>query len=314
MRYEPASSSNRVRSRKKVWLTTSIIGLFISSSLRRKILGTILVLSLVAAGVTQHRASAQGPGIGLLWTDVALLVVYGFAGMIVWKQRSPRAITAAMVGVQIGLVVGAVQIANHLIEAFVPPRPFALIITPVLLTLALLGAAGAAAWQRTGSLVLAVISGVCCAIVATLITLCFAISFNLLFVARVDWRLREAFAASGIIDRAGFRVRNILEASAEILVRMPLLAICLALVGAIIQAWMSRESRRALLLAARFLAPLVFAIGAAALWHANAIEPAARPPFVLSGVLLTGVALCVAYPICSAFHGSTIGSRSAGNS
>ena len=276
------------------------------------ILGTILVLSLVAAGVMQHRASAQDSGIGLLWTDVALLVVYGFAGMIVWKQRSPSAITAAMVGAQIGLVVGAVQIANHLIEAFVPTRPFVLVISPVLLTLALLGTAGAAAWERTGSLALAVISGVCCAIVATLITLCLAISFNQLFALRVDWQLREAFAASGMIDRAGFRVRNILEASSEILVRMPLLAICLAFAGAIIQAWMSRESRRAIVLATRFLTPFVFAVGAAALWHANTIERAARPPFVLSGVLLTGVALCSAYPIWSAFR--TGRSRGAGNS
>jgi hypothetical protein len=278
------------------------------------ILGTILVLSLVAAGVMQHRASAQGSGIGLLWTDIALLVAYGFAGTIVWKQRSPSAITAAMVGAQIGLAVGAVQIANHLIEAFVPTRPFVLVISPVLLTLALLGTAGAAAWERTGSLVLAVISGICCAIVATLITLCFAISFNLLLALRVDWQLREAFAGSGMIDRADFRVRNILEASSEILVRMPLLAICLAFAGAIIQAWMSRESRRALVLTARFLAPFVFALGAAALWHANAIERAARPPFVLSGVLLTGIALCAAYPIWSAFHGSTGMSGSAGNS
>src|SRR5215467_2826038 len=136
----------------------------------------------------QHRASAQGSGIGLLWTDVAWLVVYGFAGMIVWKQRSPSAITAAMVGAQIGLIAGAVQIANHLIEAFIPTRPFVLVIGPVLLTLGLLGTAGAAAWARTGSLMLAVISGVCSAIVAALITLCFAISFNLLFAARVDWK------------------------------------------------------------------------------------------------------------------------------
>ena len=278
------------------------------------ILGTILVLSLVAAGVIQNRASAQGSGIGLLWTDVALLVVYAFAGMILWKQTFPSAITAAMVGAQIGLAVGAVQIANHLIEAFVPTRPFVLIISPVLLTLALTGTAGAAAWQRTGSLVMAVISGVCCAMVATLITLCFAISFNMLFAARVDWQLREAFAASGMIDRVAFRVRNILEASSEILVRMPLLAICLALAGAVIQAWMSRESRRAIVLATRFLAPSVFAVGAAALWHANTIERAARPLFVLSGVLLTGVALSAAYPIWSAFHGSTSRSRSAENS
>jgi hypothetical protein len=269
------------------------------------ILGTILVLSLVAAGVVQHRASTQGSGVGLLWMDIALLVVYGFAGMLVWKQKSTSAITATTVGAQLGLAVGAVAIANHLIEAFVPARPFVLIISPVLLTLALLGMAGAAAWERTGSFVLAVIGGVCCALVAALITLCFAISFNLSFAARVDWQLREAFAASGMIDRAGFRVKNILEASSEILVRMPLLAICLAFAAAVIQAWMSRESRRALVLVARFLAPFVFAVGAAALWHANSIDRAARPPFVLSGVLLTGVALCAAYPIWSVFHGST---------
>ena len=149
------------------------------------VLGTILVLSLVAAGVVRHRTSAQGPGIGLLLTDVALLVAYAFAGMVVWKLRSPNAIIAAMVGAEIGLVLGAVQIANHLIEAFVPTRPFVLIISPVLLTLALLGAAGAAAWERTGSLVPAVISGVCCAIVATVITLCFAIYLGSVFEYRL---------------------------------------------------------------------------------------------------------------------------------
>ena len=277
------------------------------------VLGAILVLSLITAGVLEHRASAQGAGIGLLSADAALLLVYGFAGVLLWKQRSPSAIAAAMVGAQIGLVVGAVGIANHLIEAFVPARSFVLIISPVLLTLALLGMAGAAAWERTGSLLLAVVGGVCCAMLATIITLCFAISFNLLFAARVDWQLREAFAASGMIDRAGFRVRNILEASSEILVRLPLLAICMASAGAVIHIWMSRESRRAVLLAATFLAPMVFVAGAAALWHANAIERAARPPFVLSGVLLTGISLCTAYPIWSAVHGSTARSRGAGN-
>jgi hypothetical protein len=278
------------------------------------ILGTILVFSLVATGVMQHHTSAQGSGVGLLWTDVALLTVYGFAGILVWKQRSPSAITAATVGAQIGLVVGAVGIANHLIEAFVPARPFVLIISPVLLTLALLGMAGAAAWERTESLLLAVTGGVCCAIVATLTTLSFAISFNLLFATRVDWQLREAFAASGMVDHAGFRVRNILEASSEILVRMPLLALSLAVAGAVIHAWMSRESRRALVLAAGILTPFVFAVGATALWHANAIERAARPPFVLLGLALTGVALCAAYPVWSAFHDSTRTSRTGGNS
>ena len=268
------------------------------------ILGTLLVLSLVVVGVVHHPASVQDSGSGLLRMDVALLLVYGIAGVVVWKQRAGNPNTAAaIVGAQIGLLLGAVQIANHLIEAFIPIRPFVLIISPVLLMLALLGTAGAAAWGLTRSLVLAVTSGVSCAIVATLITLSFAISFNLFFAARVDWQLREAFAASGMIDSGGFRVRNILEASSEILVRMPLFAICLAFAGAVIHAWMSRESRR-IAIAASFLAPLTFAVGASALWHANAIERAARPPFVMSGVLLSGVALCTVYPIWSILRGS----------
>ena len=272
------------------------------------------MLSLVATGVMQHRTSAQGSGVNLFWTDVAYLVLYGFAGVLVWKQRSPGAITALTVGAQVGFVVGAVGIANHLIEAFVPARPFVLIIGPVMLTLALSGIAGAAAWDRTESLVLAVIGGVCCGIVAALITLCFATSFNLVFVARVDWQLREAFAASGMYDQAGFRVRNILEASSEILLRMPLLALCLSFAGAVVHAWMRRESRRALVLAAGILTPFVFAAGATALWHANAIERAARPPFVISGVALTGIALCAAYPVWSAFYDSTRTPETAENS
>ena len=133
------------------------------------ILGTVLVLLLVATGVMQHHNSAQGAGMSLLWTDVGWLVTYGVAGVLVWKQTSVSAITAATVGAQLGLVVGAVGIANHLIEAFVPARPFVLIISPVMLTLVLLGMAGAAAWERTESLLLAVIGGVCCAIVGTLL-------------------------------------------------------------------------------------------------------------------------------------------------
>jgi hypothetical protein len=265
------------------------------------LLGVLLVLALVGAGVLHHRASIEGSGSGLLGMDAALLLAYGLAGIVVWKQRSRNANTAAIVGAQIGLLLGAAQIGNHLIEAFVPIRPFVLIISPVLLMLALLGAAGAAAWERTRSWVLAVTGGVWCAIVATLIALSFAISFNLLFAERVDWQLREAFAASGMIDPGGFRVRNILEASSEILVRMPLFAICLAFAGAAIHAWMSGTSRR-MAVAAGFLVPLMLAAGASALWYANAIERAARPPFVMSGVLLSGVALCAVYPIWSILH------------
>jgi hypothetical protein len=269
------------------------------------ILGALLVLSLIIGGVVHYPASLRGSGSGLLRMDVALLLLYGLAGIVIWKQGARNATTAAaaIIGAQTGLLLGAVQIANHLIEAFVPNRPFVLVITPVLLMLALLGAAGAAAWQRTRSLVLAVTGGVWCAIVGTLITLSFAISFNLLFAGRVDRQLHDAFVASGMIDPGGFRVRNILEAASEILVRMPLFAIGLALAGAVIQRWVSRESRR-IATAVSLVAPLLFVAGAFALWHANTLERDARPPFVMSGVLLSGLGLCAAYPVWSILRGS----------
>jgi hypothetical protein len=266
------------------------------------VLGTIFVLLLIVAGVTQHPASLEGSGIGLLWTDFAWLAGYCVVGIMVWRRAPASSMTAAVAGAQVGLLVGAVGIANHVIEAFIPARPFVLVISPVLLTLALLGMAGALAWERTESLLLAVIGGICCGMVAALITLGFAISFNLLFASHVDSQLREAFAASGMIDRAGFRVRNILEASSEILLQMPVMAICLAFAGAVIQAWMSRESRRPPVVAFIVLAPFVFVLGVVALRHADTIERAARPPFVLCGVLLTAVALCSAYPIWSALR------------
>jgi hypothetical protein len=84
-----------------------------------------------------------------------------------------------------------------------------------------------------------------------------------------------------MIDQSGFRARNVLEAPPDPLVRISLLAICLTLAGAVIQAWMSRESQRELVLGAGILDTLVFIVGAVALWHANAIERAGRPPFVL---------------------------------
>ena len=195
------------------------------------------------------------------------------------------------------------MIGNHLIEALVPIRPLILVIGPVLIGLALFGAAGAAAWERTRSLMRVATAGIICAVVTTLIALNFATSFNLLFATHVDWQLREAFAASGMIDAGVFRVWNILEASSEILVRMPLVGICSAFAGAVIHGWMSRKSRR-IAIRASLLTPVVFAAGASALWHANTIERAARPPFVMSGVLLSAIALCAAYPIWSTLRGS----------
>jgi hypothetical protein len=265
------------------------------------VLGVLVVLSLIAVGVARHPASIQGAGSALLRMDVALLLVYGIAGIWVWYQRRPEVNTSLSVGAQVGVLLGAVHIANHVIESFVPIRYFVLGISPVFLMLALFGAAGSAAWERTRSIVLAVIAGLWCAIVAMLIALCVAFCVNLAFEARAELRLHAAFAASGMNDPGAFLVKNMLEAASEGLVRMPAFALFLSLIGALANAWITERSRSAAL-AAAWLAPLMFVTGTAALWYANSLERAARPPFVMAGVLLAGVALCGAHPIWSALR------------
>jgi len=258
----------------------------------------IIVLTLMAISVARHPSSLQEVGKRLLWLDVALLLAYGIAATWVQFRRSAGIQVATRLGTIAGLLLGVVLVANHSIELFVPARHFALVISPVLLALALFGATRSAAAERTGSLSLAVAAGVWCAMVGTLVLLCVGFVLGLTLEARVERWLREAFEASGMNDPGGFAVRNMLEAASEALVRMPAVALFLSLFGASASAWISRQSRNVVLVTS-YSAPLIFIGSAAALWYANSLPRAARPPFILPGVLLASVALSAAHPIWS---------------
>jgi hypothetical protein len=265
------------------------------------VFGVLLVLSLIAVGVARHPASVQGAGSGLLQMDIALLLVYGIAGAGVWLERRPKVNLSMRIGARLGVLLGAVHVANHAVESYVPHRPFVLIITPVFLMLALFGAAGSMAWQSTRSPGLSVIAGVWCAITGILITVSVVLSVSLAFEGSAELHMHEAFAASGMKDPGAFLVRNTLEAASEGLVRMPIFAVFLSFIGAISNAGINGASRRTALEAA-CLTPIMFLAGAAALWHADSLERAARPPFVMTGVALAGLALCGAHPIWSALR------------
>jgi hypothetical protein len=265
------------------------------------VLGVVIVLALIAVGVARHPASIQGPGNSFLWMNVTLLLVYGVAAMWVSYQSRADVRTAIRIGAITGLLLGAVHVANHVIELFVPARNFALVICPVFLMFALLGATGSAAWQRTRSVVLAVVAGLWCAVVATVILISVALVLDIAFEARAELPLREAFAASGMNDPGAFLLRNSLEAASEGLVRMPVFALVFSLIGALANAWITQWPRNAVL-AGVWIAPVMFVMGAAALLYANSVERSARPPFVMAGVLLAGVALSVAHPIWSALR------------
>jgi hypothetical protein len=139
--------------------------------------------------------------------------------------------------------------------------------------------------------------------VATLILISVALVLDVVFEARAELPLKESFAASGLSDPGAFLERNSLKAASEGLVRMPVLALVLSLIGALANAWISQRSRIAAL-AGVWIAPLFLVVGASALWYADSLVRSARPPFVIAGVLLAGVALSAAHPISSALRRS----------
>ena len=268
---------------------------------RTLVLCVVIMLTLMAVSVARHPSCLQGTGKRLLWLDVALLLAYGIAATWVRNRGNAGLQVAIRLGTIAGLLLGAVLVANHAIELFVPARHFALVISPVLLALALFGATGSAAADRTGSFRLAAAAGVWCAMVGTLVLLCVGSVLGFTPEARVERWLREAFEASEMNDPGGFAVRNMLEAASEALFRMPVVALFLSLFGASASAWIARQSRNVVLVTV-YSASLILIGGAAALWYANSLPRDARPPFILPGVFLTSVALAAAHPIWSAFR------------
>jgi hypothetical protein len=264
------------------------------------ILVWLLVLLLMIVSVGRHPSSLGG---GLFITDITLLSGYGAFSVWAWRQRRPLVRHALIAGAQTGMMLGVVLIASHSVEWFAPfgsGRAVQVVrgAGSTLLMLGLLGAAGSAAWQRTRSVRLAVIAGLWCGLLGVLILLGYALILNLAFEAHAAAWLYGAFIASGMSDPGAFVVRNSLEAASEILVRVPVAASVLSFGGSLSSAWVTTWRRGFTALAAWFT-PLIFTAGAASLWYADSLERAARPPFVVAGVLTAGIALCSAHPIWS---------------
>ncbi len=265
------------------------------------ILGVLIVLTLTAISVARHPSAVQGAGLRLFWQDLALLLIYGIAGIWVRYQSSAPVGVAIRLGTMTGFLLGAVLVANHVTELFAPTRNFSLVIGPVFLALALFAATGSTVMERTSSLLLAGAGGVWCAMVGTVILLCVGFVLNLTCEARCELWLRQAFAASEMKDPGGFLIRNTLEAASEGLVRMPVIALFLSAIGAWTNAWMIRRSRTTVL-ASICAALLLFMGSVASLSYANSLPRSARPPFVLGGVLLASVALSAAHPCWSSLR------------
>jgi hypothetical protein len=262
-------------------------------------LASLLVLLLMIASVGRHPSSL---GTSLFISNITLLLGYGAFALWVWRKQRSQARDAVIAGAQTGVMLGAVLVASHAIEWFALDGNRTVQLArgagSVLLALALFGAAGSAAWQRTRSLVLAVIAGLWCGTIGILILLSFALALNLAFERHAVAWLHQPFVASGLSDAGAFVVRNSLEAASEGLLRVPVAALMMSFAGCLWDAWLTVRSRTFTVFAA-CITPTIFVAGAAALWYADSLERAARPPFVMGGVMAAGAALCGAHPIWS---------------
>ncbi|MBV9155058.1 MAG: hypothetical protein JO097_02275 [Acidobacteriaceae bacterium] len=265
------------------------------------VLGWLVMLLLMLVSVGRHPASL---GSGLFLIDITLLSGYGVFSLWGWRQQRADVRDALTAGARMGIILGLVLVASHLVEWLGLDRSrtaqFARGAGSTLLILGLLGAAGSAAWQRTRSIRLGAIAGLWSASLAMVILLNFALSLNLAFETHSIAWLHEAVAASGMRDAGAFVVRNSLEAASEILIRLGIGGLVLSLMGSLLSAWIMPRSRNVSMLAA-WLMPFVFVAGVISLWYAGSLERSARPPFVMAGVLAAGFAVCGAHPIWSCF-------------
>lgn len=106
------------------------------------------------------------------------------------------------------------------------------------------------------------------------------------------------FLASGLNDAEGFVLRISLLDTLGTLVSMPIAAVALSFMGALSNAWLSTRSRNLTIVAAGIMS-FVLVAGAGAIWYADALERAARPPFIIAGLVAAAVAVCTAHPIWS---------------
>ncbi len=267
------------------------------------LLAWLYLLFLIVASVSRHPASL---GFGLLATDLGLLSGYAVLSVWVLRQRNATVRSALTAGARSGILLGLVLIMSHATEWFelLDSRPVALVrgIGSILLMLALLSTAASVAWQRTRSGSMALMSAFWGGAIAASILLSFAFTLNFAFESQASVWLHGAFAASGMSDPGAFVVRNALESASEVLIRIPVAALLMS-VGAILSnTWISRWPRSLTLLAGG-LTPLLFLSGLTTLWHADSLMRIARPPFIMSGLMMVAMALCGAHPLWAYLFG-----------
>jgi hypothetical protein len=266
------------------------------------VLGVGLVLALIGYGVLCAPAVVGQGGISGLVTSVGLLLVYGLAALWVRARPAGPTRTALGFGATLGLVLGAVEAVNIVLEYFANlSGPLSAIAGAGAMGLMVLlfGAAASGAFRRTDSLGLAVLAAVWCALIGAVIMCWFAFAIDLVFMPHQQRVLGDAFLRSGMNDPRAFVIRHTLENASSHLLLMPLMATVFGFIGGLMRGSLRSVPRR-VVLALALVGFVQLIASVATIRYALTLERPRRPPFIMGGMLAGGVALASVHPFCAA--------------
>ena len=271
------------------------------------LIGIALVFGLVLYGVLAYPGSIRGVGLTSLVLLIAGLLAY--TGAVVWSWRQPEASlqTALAQGAKFGAVLAAGSWVSMALEQFAPLGITGSMVRGVgmwALMFVVFGAAGSAAYQRSNSLGLAVVSSVWSALISTVATLLFGFALGVLFMPYMQQTLAGAYAQSGMSDPRAFVIRNCLESASTHLLAAPALAGCFGLVGGYACSRLRSIRRRTAMLVGSLEIGLLIG-GITALRLASSLERVDRPPFVMTGILALGIAMACAHAVFTAIRRPT---------
>ncbi len=269
---------------------------------KETVFGVAILLGLICYGTIQHPASVTQGGDLILTTAVGFLIAYGAAAL--WNRRhgSGAMSIALMIGAALGLIVGAVEMVNisletsgsvnQTIRGIAPPTAMALMAL-------LFGTAGSMAYQRTSSFRLAVWSGIWCALIGTILTCIFGFAYSVGFMPYMEQINHVEYLRSGMQDPSAFVIRKTLHDMSSHLVIAPLMAAFFSCSGALISAYLEPAECRVVITFA-FFGVLQLALGVGAIRWASSLARPQRPPFIMIGMLASGIALTYVYAVFSA--------------
>jgi hypothetical protein len=271
---------------------------------RELLIGIALILGMLFIAVLRFPASLAGVGWGSFLATAGALAAYGAVGVWAARQTASDRQTALRTGAWAGLMLGAVAGLNLILELFGNLNATWSAIVGVgqwgLMFLAF-GAAGSAAFLALRSVPQALLAAGWAALVSTTLTLLCGYGIALATMPHMQQVLQSDFARSGLSDPQAFVIQNTLISGATHVLLAPCIALGFGLAGALAASVLGFV-RPVVAWGLAVLELLLAVGGVASLNISSSLERAARPPYVMAGLLALGIAMACLYPILSALR------------